>query len=171
MRKFLLSVAIVLLGAVVSPAQEAGNESNFRQDAWARIPESDAARVEALAQEYKDFLRRARHELLAVAEAVRLAKAKGFRPLEELERLRAGDRVYAINRDRAMILAVVGSAPLVEGATLSAAHIDSPRIELKANPLYEKEGFALFQTTYHGGIKKYQWASIPLALVGRVSKK
>ncbi|MCH6554089.1 MAG: aminopeptidase 1 [Acidobacteria bacterium] len=171
MRKFLLSIAIVLLGAVVSPAQEAGSESNFQQDAWARIPESDAARVEALAQEYKDFLRRARHELLAVAEAVRLAKAKGFRPLEELERLRAGDRVYVINRDRAMILAVVGSAPLVEGATLSAAHIDSPRIELKANPLYEKEGFALFQTTYHGGIKKYQWASIPLALVGRVSKK
>ncbi|MFB3094776.1 MAG: aminopeptidase 1, partial [Candidatus Acidiferrales bacterium] len=111
MRKFLLSIAIVLLGAVVSPAQEAGNESNFQQDAWARIPESDAARVEALAQEYKDFLRRARHELLAVAEAVRLAKAKGFRPLEELERLRAGDRVYVINRDRAMILAVVGSAP------------------------------------------------------------
>ena len=76
MRKFLLSVAIVLLWAVVSPAQEAGSESNFQQDAWARIPESDAARVEALAQEYKDFLRRARHELLAVAEAERLAKEK-----------------------------------------------------------------------------------------------
>ncbi|MFQ5926127.1 MAG: aminopeptidase 1 [Terriglobia bacterium] len=163
---------VVLLVFVFSlQGQEARKESNFRQNAWERIPESAAGQVEALAGEYKDFLRRARHELLAVAEAERLAQAQGFRRLETLARLRPGDRVYAINRGRAMILAVVGKWPLGEGATLVAAHIDSPRIELKANPLYESEGFALFQTTYHGGIQSYQWASIPLALVGRVTKK
>ena len=127
--------------------------------------------MEALAGEYKDFLHRARHELLAVAEAERLAQAQGFRPTESADQLNPGDRVYAVNRGRAMILAVVGQAPLTEGSVLIAAHIDTPRIELKANPLYESEGFAMFQTTYHGGIKSYQWASVPLALVGRVNKK
>lgn len=158
---------IVVLAILPSLAQE----SNFRQNGWARIPEEDAGRVEALAGEYKQFLRVARHELLAVAEAKRLADQKGFQPLESLERVHPGDRVYVVNRDRALILAVVGRAPLREGSVLVAAHIDSPHIELKANPLYESEGFALFQTIYHGGIKNYQWANVPLALVGQVSRE
>lgn len=146
-------------------------ESNFRQNAWARIPEGDEPKVEALAGEYKAFLRRARHELLAVAEAERLAQQQGFRPLESVPAVRPGDRVYVVNRGRAMILAVVGKRPLIEGAVIVASHLDTPRIELKANPLYDKEGFALFQTNYYGGIKNYQWANLPLALVGRVTKK
>ena len=162
---------IVVCCLLVQPQPVSGQESNFRQNAWARIAESDASEVEALAGEYKDFLHRGRHELLVVAEAERLARAQGFRPLESKEHVTPGDRVYVVNRGRAMILAVVGTAPLTEGAVLAAAHIDTPRLELKANPLYESEGFALFQTTYHGGIKRYQWASVPLALVGRVNRK
>ncbi|MEE8177460.1 MAG: aminopeptidase 1, partial [Acidobacteriota bacterium] len=169
MRKNLWGIAAILAcWILIQPQPVAGQESNYRQNAWERIAENDAGQIEALAGEYKDFLHRARHELLAVAEAERLAQAQGFRPIESTDQLNPGDRVYAVNRGRAMILAVVGQAPLTEGSVLSAAHIDTPRIELKANPLYESEGFAMFQTTYHGGIKSYQWASVPLALVGRV---
>jgi len=151
--------------------EEKKTQSNFNQDAWSRLAPQEEAQVEALAQEYKDFLQTARHELLAVAETVRLARAQGFRPVSEIKRVKPGDRVYAINRDRGVIFAVIGRKPMTDGALLVGAHIDSPRLELKANPLYAKEGVALFQTDYHGGIKKYQWASIPLALVGRVNKK
>ena len=172
MRKHLWGVAGILACWVLAqPQPVAGQESNFRQNAWARVAESDVAQVEALAEDYKDFLHRARHELLVVAEAERLAQAQGFRPIESVDQLNPGDRVYAVNRGRAMILAVAGKTPLTEGSVLIASHIDTPRIELKANPLYESEGFAMFQTTYHGGIKSYQWASVPLALVGRINKK
>ena len=167
MRQFCLAAVVFVFSAGLGAAQE----SNFRQNGWERIAPGDEARVEALAGEYKDFLRRARHDLLAVAEAERLARQKGFRPLAELERVKPGDRVFVIDRDRSAIFAVIGRQPMTAGATLIAAHIDSPRLELKANPLYAREGFALFQTNYHGGIKSYQWAGIPLALVGRVSKK
>jgi aspartyl aminopeptidase len=172
--KKLVLIAVLASFAFAEEApkkEETAPESNFRVEAWKRIPEGDMKRVEALASEYKDFLKRARHELLAVEEAEKLAKKHGFKDLASAKALKPGDRVYVKNRDRAMLLAVMGRKPLAEGAALSAAHIDAPRLELKANPLYESEGFAMFQTTYHGGIKKYQWANIPLALVGRVNKK
>ncbi len=166
--RFAFSVVLVVLaGAGLAGAQE----SNFRTDAWARITAEDEAGVEALATEFKAFMREARYDLLTVAESIRQARAQGFRPIEEYDRLKPGDRVIFNNRDRAAIFAVVGKRPMTDGATLVAAHLDAVRIELKANPLYEKEGFALFQTSYHGGLKNYQWVGIPLALVGRVSKK
>jgi aspartyl aminopeptidase len=168
-----LILACSLFLAAETPKDKAKPEdaSHFRQDAWKRIGEAETKNVEALSSDFKNFLRVTRHELQAVAEAERLAKKRGFKPLESLARLRAGDRFYAKNRDRAMILGVMGRKPLAEGALLSASHIDAPRIELKANALYESGGFAMFQTTYHGGIKNYQWANVPLALVGRVTKK
>ncbi len=148
----------------------AAQESNYRQPAWASVSEADSGQIETLSTGYKRFLGHGQHELRVVAEAERLAQAQGFRPVESLESLSPGDRVYAINRGRAMILAVIGQNPLTAGSVLVASHIDTPRIELKANPLYESEGFALFQTTYYGGIKNYQWASVPLAMVGRIHR-
>lgn len=168
MRKIGLMVIIVVLAAGIAARAQ---ESNFRQDAWARIAPEDEGKVEALATEFKAFMNEARHDLLTVAESIRLARARGFRSFEQYDRLKPGDRVIFNNRDRSVIFAVVGRKPMTEGALLVAAHLDAVRLELKANPLYEREGFALFQTNYHGGLKNYQWAGIPLALVGRVSKK
>ena len=138
MRKIgLIVITTVLVVGLVAHAQE----SNFRQDGWARIAPGDEGKVEALAAEFKAFMNEARHDLLTVAESIRQARAQGFRSLEEYDRLKPGDRVIFNNRDRSVIFAVVGRKPMTEGATLVAAHLDAVRIELKANPLYEREGF------------------------------
>jgi aspartyl aminopeptidase len=113
----------------------------------------------------------AKTELMFVAETISRAEAAGFEPLRADSELTPGARFYDNNRDRALALIVVGSDDLQDGFRIVGAHIDSPRLELKGRPLYGKEGFALFQTNYHGGIKNYQWTSIPLALVGRIDKK
>jgi len=139
--------------------------------AWASLSDAERREVFAFAEEYKDFMSRAKTELSFVAEAVRLARSKGFRELTPDSNLRPGARYYDINRDRTLTLVVVGNRPLIEGFRVVGAHVDSPRIELKGRPLYEKEGFALFQTYVHGGIKNYQWVNLPLALVGHVDKK
>ena len=97
-----------------------------------------------------------------------LAQAAGFRPLERGAPLRPGDRVYRSNRGKALMLAVIGEEPLSQGAAIAAAHIDSPRLDLKQNPLYEEKELAYLKTHYYGGIKKYQWTTIPLALHGVV---
>ncbi|HXV64033.1 MAG TPA: aminopeptidase 1, partial [Vicinamibacteria bacterium] len=120
---------------------------------------------------YKAFMKETKTELHFVREAVRLAREAGFSELEDGSRLRPGARFYDVNRDRTLTLIVVGKRPVKEGFHVVGAHIDSPRLELKARPLYEKEGFALFQTNYHGGLKTYQWTNLPLALMGRVDLK
>lgn len=138
---------------------------------WTEMSDTELKKVEAYAKDYKGFIHKARTELSFVEETVKLVKAQGFKPLGKNSPMTPGARYYDINRDRAMTLIVVGKKPLTEGARIVGSHIDSPRIELKGRPLYEKQGFAMFQTYVHGGIKNYQWVNIPLALVGRVDKK
>lgn len=139
--------------------------------AWTSLSDSERRAVLAFAEDYKDFMSHARTELSFVTEAVKVARAAGFRELTGASNLRAGGRFYDINRDRTLTLIVVGSRDFVDGFRVVGAHIDSPRLELKGRPLYEQEGFALFQTYQHGGIKNYQWVNLPLALVGHVDKK
>ena len=139
--------------------------------AWSSLSDSERRDVLAFAEDYKDFMSRAKTELSFVSEAVRIARDAGFRQLTPASDMRPGARYYDVNRDRTLTLIVVGENKMTNGFRVVGAHVDSPRLELKGQPLYEVEGFALFQTYRHGGIKNYQWVNIPLALVGHVDKK
>lgn len=120
---------------------------------------------------YKEYITNAKTEREAIFESIKLAEANGFVNINKKKRLKAGDRVYAINMDKAMLLAVIGSEPLKNGLNIVGSHIDSPRLDLKATPVYEDSELAFFDTHYYGGIKKYQWVATPLALHGVVVKK
>lgn len=120
---------------------------------------------------YKDYISKNKTERACVKDSIRLAKEKGFKPLDSFETLKPGDKVYVNNRDKNIALFVIGNKPLTEGMRILGAHIDSPRMDLKQNPLYESEGFVLADTHYYGGVKKYQWVTIPLSLYGVVAKK
>lgn len=115
---------------------------------------------------YKSFLDKAKTEREAVITAIKLAEENGFCEFDRTKKYNAGDKVYINNRGKALILAVIGSESVENGVNISAAHIDSPRLDLKPNPLYEEVELALFKTHYYGGIKKYQWTAIPLSLHG-----
>ena len=123
------------------------------------------------ADDYKEFLSLGKTERLCVNEALKLAKLEGFKNLDEVTTLNPGDKVYSINRNKNIVLYVIGKEKVVKGVNVLGAHIDSPRIDVKQNPLYESTGFALLDTHYYGGVKKYQWVTIPLALHGVVYKK
>lgn len=134
----------------------------------------DASEIHAadeFCEGYKAFLNTAKTEREAVAYMVEKAEKNGFVPFCRETKYQAGEKVYFNNRGKAIVLCVIGKRPLSEGVRLSAAHIDSPRLDLKPNPLYEDGDLALFKTHYYGGIKKYQWACIPLSLHGVVVKK
>ena len=149
MRTLLIIVLPVLLALshiTLSDAQE----SNFQLEPWSNVSDSDEAEIEAIAEDYKAFLRHAQFDLRVVEETIRRAEAKGFRSLDSVERLSPGDKVYYNNRGWSIVLAVIGEAPLTDASRVSAAHLDVVRIELKANALYEKEKFAQVQTNYHG---------------------
>ena len=120
---------------------------------------------------YKDYISKNKTERACVKDSIRLAEEKGFKPLDSFETLKPGDKVYVNNRDKNIALFVIGNKPLTEGMRILGAHIDSPRMDLKQNPLYESEGFVLADTHFYGGVKKYQWVTIPLSLYGVVAKK
>ena len=135
---------------------------------------ADEAEVKAIydfAEGYKTFLNAARTERLAVREAVKLAEARGFRAWEPGEPVKPGDKIFMVNRAKAIILAVVGKQGLDAGIRLAAAHVDNPRLDVKQHPLYEDGEMACFKTHYYGGIKKFYWVATPLAIVGTVVKK
>ncbi|MBQ6468611.1 MAG: aminopeptidase [Lachnospiraceae bacterium] len=131
--------------------------------------------VDKFAEEYKLFISRCKTERECVAEFVEYAKAKGFKDLKDViakgETLVPGSRVYAQHMGKTLMLYVVGTEDIEAGMNITGAHIDSPRLDLKPNPLYEDSDLALFETHYYGGIKKYQWVAIPLALHGVVCKR
>ncbi len=129
----------------------------------------DAA--DSFCEGYMSFLDAAKTEREAVEQAVALAEMNGFQPYVPGRSYSPGAKLYRNNRGKSIILAVVGEKGLSEGARIVAAHIDSPRLDLRPNPLYEQDGEAMFKTHYYGGIKKYQWTAIPLALHGVVVKK
>ncbi|MGE5604428.1 MAG: aminopeptidase [Bacteroidota bacterium] len=145
------------------------------KNAWERTGTEEKETAFSFAEGYKDFLNKAKTEREFVAEAEIQAKAAGFLPLEEMiqshQQLRPGMKVYAINHQKSIILAIIGKKNLTEGANVIGAHIDAPRLDLKQNPLYEDTGLALLKTHYYGGIKKYQWVTIPLALHGVIIKQ
>ncbi|MBQ5950771.1 MAG: aminopeptidase [Lachnospiraceae bacterium] len=140
-------------------------------NAFHRYPEKVRTAAYAFAEDYKDFLNASKTEREAVSYAVAAAEKAGFKPFEAGKKYRAGDKVYKINRGKALILAVIGAKGCREGVRIAAAHIDSPRLDLKPAPLYENSEMALFKTHYYGGIRKYQWVAIPLAMHGVVAKK
>ena len=119
-------------------------------------------------EDYKSFLNQARTEREFVVLAEKMAKEHGFSPLLEKETLCPGDKVYRINRGKGIVLSVIGKAPISNGVHMVGAHLDSPRLDLKQNPLYEDGELALLKTHYYGGIRKYQWFATPLAMHGRI---
>ena len=143
----------------------------YRKNAWEKYDETMLNDVMAFNEGYKDYLSKSKTERLAVANAVALAMEKGFKPYEAYETLKPGDKVYFVNKKKNVVCYVIGSEPLENGLRVLGAHIDSPRIDVKQDPLYERDNFALLDTHYYGGIKKYQWVTIPLAIYGVVCKK
>ena len=141
----------------------------YRKNAWEKYP--DKKEVFAFNEDYKSFLTNAKTERLAVKEAIKLLEEKGFKHISNFDKLNPGDKVYFNNRGKNIFAYIIGEKPLSEGLRILGAHIDSPRLDVKQNPLYERDGFALLDTHYYGGIKKYQWVTIPLALCGVVCKK
>ncbi len=138
---------------------------------WDKISESENKEVISFSRGYMDFLDQGKTEREAVEIAVKIAKDNGFSDLAEKKELKAGDKVFFVNRDKAIVLAVLGKKPLEAGINLVGAHIDSPRLDIKPEPIYEDGYLALFKTHYYGGIKKYHWVGIPLALHGVVVRK
>ena len=141
----------------------------YRKNAWLKY--KDNKPVMDFAEGYKKFISVAKNERLAVIEAEKLLKANGFKNVEDVKNVKVGDRVYFINKKKNVAAFIIGKEPIENGLRILGAHIDSPRMDLKENPLYESKGFVLGDTHYYGGIKKYQWTTIPLALVGVVCKK
>ena len=142
----------------------------YRKNAWEILKEDEMPAMEAFAAAYRKYLDAGKTERECVTEAVRQAKEKGFTDLnaavKEGRALKAGDKVYCDWMGKSLMLFVVGERPMAEGMNILGAHIDSPRVDVKQNPLYEDEGFAYLDTHYYGGIKKYQWVAIPLAIHG-----
>ena len=142
----------------------------IRKSAWEKYDADSLQLIHRFAVEYRAFIDKGKTERECVAIAVEQAKAAGFTDLEaavrEGRKLAPGDRVYRSWMNKSIVLFVVGSEPLCEGMQILGAHIDSPRIDLKQNPLYEEDGLAYLDTQYYGGIKKYQWVTLPLAIHG-----
>ena len=154
--------------AAVSAQEKKKALFHMKVNGYDRLAEGETEEIRTYCEGYKTFLDAGKTERECVSYAVALAEAQGFRPLIPGQALKPGDKVYRSNRGKALMLAVAGKRPLDRGAVIGAAHIDSPRLDLKQNPLYEEKELAYLKTHYYGGIKKYQWTTIPLALHGVV---
>ena len=141
------------------------------KNGYTRLNDTQKAEMEAYCKRYMDFMTACKTEREATSWAVREAEKLGFKPYTIGMAVNPGDKIYYNNRGKSIALAVVGTEPLSAGANICAAHVDSPRLDLKPNPLYEDSEIAYFKTHYYGGIKKYQWPTIPLALHGVVYRK
>ena len=146
-----------------------------KKNAWVKYDDEKVKEIFSFSDKYKSFISTCKTEIECVKESIRLAESVGYRNLEDIiknnETLKCGDKVYANNKDKNIALFVIGSEPIEKGLKILGAHIDSPRLDLKQNPLYEEGELALLDTHYYGGIKKYQWVTLPLALHGVVAKK
>ena len=142
-----------------------------RKNGYDRLDAAALEHMEPYCRDYMAYLDAGKTERLCAAESVRLAREKGYRPFTPGMELKPGDKVYVCNRGKAVMLAHIGRAPLDQGVQIAAAHIDSPRLDLKPNPLYEDSEVAYLKTHYYGGLRKYQWVTIPLELRGVVALK
>jgi len=154
-------------------AGELRKKELFREskNGYDRLPSEEEAAMKTYCEDYKKYLNEGKTEREAVKYTVALAEARGFVPFVRGMELKPGAKLYRVNRGKAVMLAVIGSAPLADGANICAAHIDSPRLDLKPNPLYEDAEMAFFKTHYYGGLRKYQWVTIPLELHGVIVLK
>ena len=146
-----------------------------RKNAWEKYNQAQVEEIFEFCEDYKSFISNCKTERECVTESVRMAEQSGYKNLEDCIKnntpLKAGDKVYFNNMGKSIALFQLGTESLEKGMNILGAHIDSPRIDLKQNPLYEDAEIALLDTHYYGGIKKYQWVTLPLALHGVVVKK
>lgn len=141
-----------------------------KENGWKTVTPEQKEKIYSFSEGYKTYLDKGKTERLACNEALRMAQAKGFENLEDKKSISAGDKVYLVNRDKNLFLAIIGQEDVEKGISFVISHIDCPRLDLKQNPVYSDSGLSLFKTHYYGGIKKYQWTAIPLALHGVVLK-
>ena len=146
-----------------------------RRNAWKVYDQTELEKLDKINETYKNCLDDGKTERECITLAVKKAEAAGYKNLKELQKehvkLKAGDKVYAVCMDKSIVLFIIGQEPLENGMNILGAHIDSPRIDVKQNPLYENEELAYLDTHYYGGIKKYQWVTLPLAIHGVIAKK
>ena len=146
-----------------------------RNNVWKEYTKKEIKELEKLNKQYREFLDAGKTERECVTEAVKMAKKAGYRDLQEViaadEELRPGDKIYAVNMKKSIALFQIGRQPMEKGMAILGAHIDSPRMDIKQNPLYEDTELAYLDTHYYGGIKKYQWVTLPLAIHGVIVKK
>ena len=147
----------------------------MKQNIWTSYNENQLQELQGITDRYKSCLDAGKTERECVELSIRMAREAGYRDLDEVmaagETLKAGDKVYAVNMDKMLVLFRIGEESISTGMNILGAHIDSPRIDVKQNPLYENEGFSYLDTHYYGGIKKYQWVAQPLSLHGVIVKK
>ena len=129
---------------------------NKKKDGWEEVQEEEKEKIFSFCNDYINFLNNAKTERESIKQAEKLAIENGFRNIDTITEVKPGDKVYYINREKNIYLAVIGKEKLENGLNIIGAHVDSPRLDLKPNPLYEDSGFALLKTHYYGGIKKYQ---------------
>jgi len=138
---------------------------------WQIYDDAQLTELDTLTADYKKFLDAGKTERECVTEVIRIAEKEGYVDLNKKDTLQAGDKVYMDWMGKSIVLFQIGEDSLEKGMNILGAHVDSPRLDLKQNPLYEESGFAYFDTHYYGGIKKYQWVTLPLAIHGVVVKK
>ena len=143
---------------------------NKKDNGWETLDSNQKEEVFDLSKKYIDFLNVAKTEREFIKHARKLASENGYKDIMEFDTLKPGDKIYFVNREKSMYLAIIGEKSIEEGLHIIGSHVDSPRLDLKPNPLYEDTGLAYFKTHYYGGIKKYQWTTIPLSIHGVIVK-
>ena len=143
---------------------------NQKQTGWYEINEDQQKKINEISQNYMNFLNKSKTEREFVKQARQLANEHGYRDIMEFDSLKPGDKIYFVNKEKSMYLAIIGQESIENGIHIIGSHIDSPRLDLKPNPLYEDTELAYLKTHYYGGIKKYQWTTIPLSMHGVIVK-
>lgn len=143
---------------------------NKKECGWNSVSEVEREKIFQLSKEYMNFLNKSKTEREFIKNARKLADENGYRDIMEFNTLKPGDKIYFVNRNKSMYLAIIGSENIENGLHIIGSHVDSPRLDLKPNPLYEDTGLAYLKTHYYGGIKKYQWTTIPLSIHGVIVK-
>ncbi len=141
-----------------------------KENGWKTVDQAKKEEIFNFSKSYMNFLNKAKTEREFVQETIKMARENGYRDIMEFQKLQPGDKIYFINREKSMYLAIIGTENIEKGLHIIGSHIDSPRLDLKPNPLYEDTEMAYLKTHYYGGIKKYQWTTIPLSIHGVIVK-
>ena len=141
-----------------------------KENGWKSKTQEEKQQIFEYARGYIDYMNQSKTEREIIATSKKIAEENGFQDIEKIKELKAGDKIYYINHEKSMYLAIIGKDNIENGLNIIGSHADSPRLDLKPNPLYEDSELAFFKTHYYGGIKKYQWTTIPLAIHGVIVK-